>query len=54
VHAGRHVDDAALHAGRRRRLRHPPQQQLRQQEVACRLSEIDFQRKPNAIINSSS
>lgn len=34
VHAGRHVDDAALHPGLRGRHRHLPQQELGQQEVA--------------------
>ena len=34
VHAGRHVHDAPLHPRLRSRLRHPPQQELRQQEMA--------------------
>jgi hypothetical protein len=45
VHAGRHVDDATLHAGPRRRLRHTPDQQLRQQEMPWMSSDRRFKFK---------
>lgn len=47
VDCGGYVDDAALDAGRRRRLRHLLHQQLRQQEVPW----INYIQSINAIIS---